>query len=1072
LKSHDGLKESGPECPSLEEWGLYCANQLPEGRVAELLSHASECAACGGLLADMMDDPEVEIPELKSATPEWQRQMAARLEAETVRNVVPLRRPWYRTRWTAVGAVAAMLLVGIITITSSPVLLWGIGRFSGRPFEYRVSGARHQDVVQVKGATKAEAIHPLLRVTKWAIELRDMLGSTSGQWSRVHARLALFEQNVAGADGNVNTLAAAYKDDTENIELANDYAIALLLRSGYDTRSRQGRDEDVRNAIDVLEKAAEKNDPTTLFNLGLALERRGADTDAAIKAWDRFLALEPSGDWADEARERKKKLQENKQARLDRNKNPGYEESIFQWPRLGFQPPKQDLVAISEKMVADHHDSWLRDFLSKSPPATSKAIAILKPAAEYLRLAKYADAEPLIRLSLAAFSREGNEAGVDFAAYELAYAQQRQGDADGCLATASARFPNIVKKGYHWLEGELGTTMALCRGMRGEFGPSYEGIVAVKAAAEAAGYTNKVLGSYGSLSSYFRQVGSYREALPLDQYVLERYWAGEGIQNNAYQSYYGLATALSKLQYPYAAVSAMAEAVRIAPTAVKAQVLAQYSELLDDLGRTDDATQQMAAALMVLRKQTDPTKFSLDRAYAKVSHARFAARHGGLSRSFAALEEISSRISSLKNPAVETRYWSVLSELYARAGKPKESENALLHLLSLGDTVDATLPSKLNRGTLPREAVQAASHLTDGYIQAGELSEAWRVWTRANRIFTNTQSEKDVARICYGMLPSGPVALISNATGVHKVALAVSPETLVSMRDLRDLVSRPGTSMDQIRQLSRRIHTVLIAPLQKHIKNDRVLDIAALEPFSGVPFAALITPEGRWLADGLQIAYTQPGARTRAPQQLTRDMPLLAVDYLDGSEIMGTSFPPLSAEIAQEIRAAKKTFQRNVTLSGSDASVARVQTGLAESAIFQFSGHAFTLADDAALVLAPGDDARSDRLLWASRLTPDLLKNVRIAILAACSTGRPRTEGQYPGSDMARAFLLAGVPLVVASSWDVDSRSTGELVSRFYERISSGAPPVAALADSAAALRNQPAFGHPYYWAAFSLFRG
>jgi len=63
------------------------------------------------------------------------------------------------------------------------------------------------------------------------------------------------------------------------------------------------------------------------------------------------------------------------------------------------------------------------------------------------------------------------------------------------------------------------------------------------------------------------------------------------------------------------------------------------------------------------------------------------------------------------------------------------------------------------------------------------------------------------------------------------------------------------------------------------------------------------------------------------------------------------------------------------------------------------------------------------------------------------------------------------VPQVLASAWNVDSHATSELIRGFYRGIQLGLEPEAALSDSAAAVRRQDIFAHPYYWAAFEFFR-
>jgi CHAT domain-containing protein/tetratricopeptide (TPR) repeat protein len=1052
---------------------LYCANQLPADRSAEMLSHASECAACGGLLADMTEDPgiELETPALKSSTPEWQRQMAARLEAETAKNVVRLQRPWYRTWYAAAGAVAAVLLVGVVTVTSSPFLLWGMGRFSERSFEYRLGSAPYQKLKEVRGAANSDSV--AYSAMKLMIALRDRLGAGGVTSDRVHGRMGLLASSGAeGIENSVDFLSKAYLGNSDDVDTANDYAVALLVRSAYG-EARRGREEDVIQAINVLKKAATShNDPILFFNLALAQERARFYGEA-LESWNRFLKLDPQGEWAKEAADHIGQIQARKQVRERHDSDLRSESVIYALPRNGFAS-KLDLASIAGEMADAHGDRWLRDFLAESQkPLNQKAILILQQGAKELYRNHYNEAEPLLKQSLIAFGAAGNEPGVELNTYELAYAFQRQEKADECVSIAGKRMSGIARKAYHWLEVELGLTLAACKGMRGEFGPSYEGMIVARNAAVAGKYQGLEFRSLSFLSSYFRQVGSYREALPLDQYVLAHYWEGEGLQSHAYNAYYGIATALSKLDYVHASSSAMAEAVGLASGVVAASARAQYSELLDDASLQADAERELNASDAIFAKlnKAGSNANAVERAYAKLSRARFDGRHRAVEKGFEASQEMGALMSTLKNPAIETRYWSVQGELHARAGRLQESEDAFRHLLALGDTVAATLPDKVDRSSVPLEALHASAHLVDRYIEKSEDAQAWRIWTRSHRVFGGP-AESGVARICYDVLPGGPTALIADASGVHAIRLNLPSEVLQSIGTLRGLVSDPNTSIDRIRVVASRLHDALIAPLRKYMHGVTVLHIAAFDTFAGVPFAALVNPKGEWLNEEFNISYAQSGARPNVAIEVKPTMPLLSVEYGESSKVLGTDFPPLSSGLVQEIRAARAVFTKNVPLSGSDATLIRVREELRRSEIFQFSGHAFVLADDAALILSPGEGLAQNRLLWASSLSADLLRNVKIAVLAACSTARPRTQGRYPGSDMARAFLLAGVPIVVASNWDVDSQSTGEFVKHFYEDLRHGKSPAAAVVVSAAAVRKLPGMTHPYYWAAFSLFRG
>ena len=79
-----------------------------------------------------------------------------------------------------------------------------------------------------------------------------------------------------------------------------------------------------------------------------------------------------------------------------------------------------------------------------------------------------------------------------------------------------------------------------------------------------------------------------------------------------------------------------------------------------------------------------------------------------------------------------------------------------------------------------------------------------------------------------------------------------------------------------------------------------------------------------------------------------------------------------------------------------------------------------------------------------------------------------RGEGVF---SLARPFLAAGVPTVVASLWDVDDRSTAELMDRLYDRLAAGVRPSQALRESKRSMiAKGGAYAKPYYWGPFQLF--
>jgi len=99
-----------------------------------------------------------------------------------------------------------------------------------------------------------------------------------------------------------------------------------------------------------------------------------------------------------------------------------------------------------------------------------------------------------------------------------------------------------------------------------------------------------------------------------------------------------------------------------------------------------------------------------------------------------------------------------------------------------------------------------------------------------------------------------------------------------------------------------------------------------------------------------------------------------------------------------------------------------------------------------------------------------------LVVLSGCETALGANYfGAVPVGDdfvgLTRAFLHAGSDGVLASLWEVDDRSTLELMRGVYRRLGA-LDPAAALATAQRELLADPAFAHPFYWAAFELVRG
>ncbi len=93
-----------------------------------------------------------------------------------------------------------------------------------------------------------------------------------------------------------------------------------------------------------------------------------------------------------------------------------------------------------------------------------------------------------------------------------------------------------------------------------------------------------------------------------------------------------------------------------------------------------------------------------------------------------------------------------------------------------------------------------------------------------------------------------------------------------------------------------------------------------------------------------------------------------------------------------------------------------------------------------------------------------------LVVLSACETGLGQEVKGEGLISLTRGFIYAGAARVVVSLWSVDDRATSLLMVKFYEGIlQKNLSPAQALQEAQQALKQDPNFASPYFWAGFTL---
>lgn len=304
----------------------------------------------------------------------------------------------------------------------------------------------------------------------------------------------------------------------------------------------------------------------------------------------------------------------------------------------------------------------------------------------------------------------------------------------------------------------------------------------------------------------------------------------------------------------------------------------------------------------------------------------------------------------------------------------------------------------------------------------------------------------------------------------------------------------------------RHLDELVLEPLRDALADVSHLIVAPDGALNLVPFDALRDPQGRYELEHRLVSYVTSGRDLlrRGPRQAPREPPTIvaAPDYGPGR------FAPLASAGAEAAEVAGR-FAGARLLLGPQATKAAL-IALRGPAVLHIATHGFfarefalpataaapvALAGDARErgmdvegVLAPveravdGDpDAALDRAglaLARANVSPEGIVTAReianydwwgteLVVLSACETGvgaAPSGAGMY---GLRSALAQAGAESQVVSLWSVSETSVRALMREFYAELARGTGRAEALRRAKRRMLQQPAFAHPYDWAAF-----
>jgi CHAT domain-containing protein/predicted negative regulator of RcsB-dependent stress response len=251
---------------------------------------------------------------------------------------------------------------------------------------------------------------------------------------------------------------------------------------------------------------------------------------------------------------------------------------------------------------------------------------------------------------------------------------------------------------------------------------------------------------------------------------------------------------------------------------------------------------------------------------------------------------------------------------------------------------------------------------------------------------------------------------------------------------------------------------LLIEPISNQIIPYKRICFIPHDVIHSLPLHALLL-EGKPLIRNHVVSYTPSASALKFCQNK-------GSNKLESCVSFGVALKKDSSRLKKTIRDTAKgvaNFFGTDVLSDYKVTKERVLKEISDKDVVHFSCHGYFSQKDP---LSSGVVLYEKEILSAREII-DLKLKAELVTLGACETGVSERSLGDELVGLTRAFLYAGVPSLIVSLWEVNAKSTKELILEFYKLAKSGVDKATALQQAQNKIMED--FPHPYYWAPFVL---
>ena len=742
---------------------------------------------------------------------------------------------------------------------------------------------------------------------------------------------------------------------------------------------------------------------------------------------------------------------------------------------------------------------------------------------------KFREASGPYQEAAAGFRRIGDECEAILAEYRVAHCYIRQSlrVTDGLQMLESLE-PAVEARGYKWLAAQCLIGLADGYLSQREYSKAIDHSSHAVAILESYGDHNCLTKAFSQLGLEHQFVGKDPESLAFYERAMNEARA-PGVQpRTKWGIYAGIAPTCDSLGLNDIALDYDAEALRLVLGMNSQPLLTSrsYANVALGLGRLRDFGEARKNALVsydIGERFPDKDTGKNIMAYSAMARGQIALSAGEFTDAISSFDLSIKLYGEINQPAYELeshkgRFFALVAEQADEKAKVELAE-----ALSLFEGMRRRIKEESSRDAFfgasqdiydiaidfrySKDSDEAALNLAedsrarsflDLINSAGELEDTpegpdliLQPTIRPRPVKDLRQAIPNEAQILeYSVLRNRLIIWVISKAGLWSKTVDISESSLNDkVHRFLDYIASSGEDPNaEWDALGKALYGILIGPVESHLAKKTELCIVADKSLSYLPFQALRSSSGTCLLEDHAITYSPSAniyvACSKAAASRTRrvDEQLLMVAAPSFDSDAFPNLSPLDAakDEAQNIRTY---YPESTPLIGRSCRKQAVVSQMPGADVIEFATHCITdpmSAMNTKLLLArepgvPLVDQSAASTLRAHEIYGMKLPKTQLVVLSSCQTAIEKCYRGEGAVGMARPFIVAQVPVVVASLWPVESASTTLLLTDFHRlRKLGGLSTAAALRQAELDLlrSRNGRFQSPKYWAAFTAVGG